>query len=160
MGGGHAVAELAEAICYKPEGRGFDSRYHWIFNPSSRTMALGSTQPLRETRTRNLPGGKGQPARKADLNSICEPIAQKNVGASTSHKPMGLHGLLQGELYLLLSPLRIKVTNSRWSVQIPKLLFMQYQVKDKITYLKMVKVGGSKNFNEIHLNYVECTLYI
>jgi hypothetical protein len=34
------------AICYKPEGRGFDSRLgHWIFffywpNPSSRTMAL------------------------------------------------------------------------------------------------------------------------
>jgi hypothetical protein len=25
-GGGHAVAELVEALCYKPEGRGFDSR--------------------------------------------------------------------------------------------------------------------------------------
>jgi hypothetical protein len=31
-------------------------------NPSSCTMALGSTQPLRETSTRNLPGGKGRPA--------------------------------------------------------------------------------------------------
>jgi hypothetical protein len=29
-------------------------------------MALGSTQPLTETSTRNLPGGKGRPARKAD----------------------------------------------------------------------------------------------
>jgi hypothetical protein len=34
----------------------------WIFffnilNPSSRTMALGSTQPLTEMSTRNLPGG-------------------------------------------------------------------------------------------------------
>jgi hypothetical protein len=28
-------------------------------NPSSRTMALGSTQPLREMSTRNLPGVKG-----------------------------------------------------------------------------------------------------
>jgi hypothetical protein len=28
-------------------------------NPSSRTMALGSTQPLTEMSTRNLPGGKG-----------------------------------------------------------------------------------------------------
>jgi hypothetical protein len=27
-------------------------------NPSSRTMALGSTQPLTEMSTRNLPGGK------------------------------------------------------------------------------------------------------
>jgi hypothetical protein len=33
----------------------------WSFfnlpNPSSRTMALGSTQPLTEMSTRNLPGG-------------------------------------------------------------------------------------------------------
>jgi hypothetical protein len=39
-------------------------------------MAQGSTQPLKEMSTRNLPGGKGQPARKADnLTAICEPIA-------------------------------------------------------------------------------------
>ena len=30
MGGGHAVAQLVEALRYKPEGRGFDSRLcHW-----------------------------------------------------------------------------------------------------------------------------------
>jgi hypothetical protein len=69
--------------------------------PSSRTMALGSTQPLREMSTRNLPGGEGRPARKADnLTAICEPIVYKNMGASTSHSPMGLHGPLQGYLYL------------------------------------------------------------
>jgi hypothetical protein len=34
---------------------------HWIFQfNSSRTMALGSTQPLTEMNTRNLPGGKGR----------------------------------------------------------------------------------------------------
>jgi hypothetical protein len=44
-------------------------------NPSSRTMALGSTQPLTEMSTRNLPGGKGRPAHKTDnLTAICEPI--------------------------------------------------------------------------------------
>jgi hypothetical protein len=38
-------------------------------------MALGSTQPLTETSTRNFPGGKGRPARKADnLTATCEPI--------------------------------------------------------------------------------------
>jgi hypothetical protein len=38
------------------------------------SMALGSTQPLTEMSTRNLPGGKGRPARKADnLTAICEP---------------------------------------------------------------------------------------
>jgi hypothetical protein len=45
-------------------------RFHII-----RTMALGSTQPLTEMSTRNLPGGKGWPVRKADkLTAICEPI--------------------------------------------------------------------------------------
>jgi hypothetical protein len=41
-------------------------------------MALGSTQPLREMSTRNLPGGKKQPARWADnLAAICEPNVRK-----------------------------------------------------------------------------------
>jgi hypothetical protein len=36
-------------------------------------MALGLTQPLTEMSTRNLSGGKWQPARKADnLTAICE----------------------------------------------------------------------------------------
>jgi hypothetical protein len=39
----------------------------------SRIMPLGSTHPLREISTRNLSGGKGRPARKADLTAICEP---------------------------------------------------------------------------------------
>jgi hypothetical protein len=38
-------------------------------------MALESTQPLTDMSTRNLSGGKGWPARKADnLTAICEPI--------------------------------------------------------------------------------------
>jgi hypothetical protein len=37
-------------------------------------MAQGSTQPLTEMSTSNLPGGKGRPARKADnFTAICEP---------------------------------------------------------------------------------------
>jgi hypothetical protein len=64
-------------------------------------MALGSTQPLTEMSTRNIPGGKGRLARGADnLTAICEPICLESVGASTSHNPMGLHDLLQGYLYL------------------------------------------------------------
>jgi hypothetical protein len=43
-------------------------------NPSSLTMALGSTQPLTEMSTRNLPGGKKRPAHKADnLAAVYEP---------------------------------------------------------------------------------------
>jgi hypothetical protein len=37
-----------------------------IPNYSSRTMALGSTQPLKEISTRNLPGGKMRSTRRAD----------------------------------------------------------------------------------------------
>jgi hypothetical protein len=45
---------------------------------SSRTMALGSTQPLTEMSTRNLPGDKGLPARRADNHTaICYPIVWK-----------------------------------------------------------------------------------
>jgi hypothetical protein len=54
---------VVKALRYKPAGRGFDSGwYHWFFqlyNPSGRTMAKGSTQPLTEMFTRLFPGGKG-----------------------------------------------------------------------------------------------------
>jgi hypothetical protein len=44
-------------------------------NPSSRIMGLGSTNHLTEMSTRNLVGGKGWPARKADnFAAICELI--------------------------------------------------------------------------------------
>jgi hypothetical protein len=47
-------------------------------NPSSRTMALGSTQRLTEMSTRNFPGGKKQPACSAgNLASIYEPNVWK-----------------------------------------------------------------------------------
>jgi hypothetical protein len=43
-------------------------------NPSSRTIFLGSTQPLTEMSTRNFPGEQKRPARRADnLAAICEP---------------------------------------------------------------------------------------
>jgi hypothetical protein len=63
------------------EGRGFGFRRDNFFfngytrNFSSRITALGSTEPLTEMNTRNLPGGKGRPAPKADsLTTVCEPI--------------------------------------------------------------------------------------
>jgi hypothetical protein len=44
-------------------------------NSSSLTVALGSTQPLTEMSTRNLPWDKGRPARRVDkFTAICEPI--------------------------------------------------------------------------------------
>jgi hypothetical protein len=59
-------------------------------NPSSRTMALGSTQPLTEMSTRILRAGKAD-----NLTASVSRLSGQNVGASTSHNPMGLHSLLQ-----------------------------------------------------------------
>jgi hypothetical protein len=49
-----------------------------------RTMTLGFAEPLTETSTRNLPGGKALPERRVDnLNAICEPtICLTNLRAS------------------------------------------------------------------------------
>jgi hypothetical protein len=64
-------------------------------------MALVSTQPLTEMSTRNIPGGEGRPARKADnLTAIYEPIVYK------MWEPQHLTALwvstVQGYLYLYL----------------------------------------------------------
>jgi hypothetical protein len=82
---GHAVAQLVEALRYKPEGRGFDSRWFhcnfYLHIPSSRTTALESAQPLTEISTRNIYRGKGGryvglttlPSSCADCHEIWEP---------------------------------------------------------------------------------------
>jgi hypothetical protein len=56
----------------------FPMRSFNFLNLYSCNMALVSTEPLTEMSTRNLPGGKGWPARKANnLTTICEPIVEK-----------------------------------------------------------------------------------
>jgi hypothetical protein len=53
-------------------------------------MALGSTQPLTEMSTRNLPGSKGWPVRKADsLTAICERFVKKKCGSLDVSQPYG-----------------------------------------------------------------------
>jgi hypothetical protein len=65
-------------------------------------MALEATQPLTEMSTRNLPGGKGRPARKADnLTAICETIVYKMW---EPRRLMGLHGLLRNSFTFYLLP--------------------------------------------------------
>jgi len=61
----HAMAQLVEALRCKPEGGGFSlvpsgvtGSVHWL-NPSGHSVALGSTQPLRESNTRNISWGGG-----------------------------------------------------------------------------------------------------
>jgi hypothetical protein len=55
-------------------------------NPSSRIMALESNQPLTEMSTRNLPGGKKRPTRRADIfAAIYEPNVRKSGSLNLSH---------------------------------------------------------------------------
>jgi hypothetical protein len=65
-------------------------------NPSSRTMALESTQSLTEMSTRNLPMGKKRPAVGLTILPPSINRMSENVGASTSRNPKDLPGLLQG----------------------------------------------------------------
>jgi hypothetical protein len=53
-------------------------------------LALGSTQPLKEMSTSNLPEGKWRPARKADnLIAICEPTVYRKCGSLDVSQPYG-----------------------------------------------------------------------
>jgi hypothetical protein len=63
-------------------------------NPSSRTTALESTQPVTEMSTRNCLGGK-KSCRRVGMTTLPPSVSRmsENVGASTSHNPKGLHGL-------------------------------------------------------------------
>jgi hypothetical protein len=57
-------------------------------------VSMRSTQPLTGVSTRNIPGGKGRPARKADnLTDIYEQIVYKMWEPRPLTNPMGLRGL-------------------------------------------------------------------
>jgi hypothetical protein len=62
---------VVKALCYKPEGHGFETQtgegnFFNLPTLSGRITALESTQPLTEMSTRNLPRDKGWPACKAN----------------------------------------------------------------------------------------------
>jgi hypothetical protein len=74
----------------------------WIFfnlpNPSSCTVTLESTQPLNRNEYQESSWGakNGWCVKLTTLLASVSQLSRENVGASTSHDPMGLHGLLQG----------------------------------------------------------------
>jgi hypothetical protein len=73
-----------------------------LYNPSGRTMALGSTKPLTEMSTRNISWGWRRPVRRADNLTTFMCRLSRNLGASTSWKPEGLSRPVMGLLYLYL----------------------------------------------------------
>jgi len=99
---GHAVAQMVEATSRKVAGsipNGVNGIFYW-HNPSGRTMALGSTQPLTEMSTRNIFKGERRPVRKADNLTTFMCQLSWNLGVSTSWKPQGLSRPVMGLLYL------------------------------------------------------------
>ena len=60
--------------------------FHW-YNPSERTTALGSTQPLKEISTRRISWGKGGRCSLTNLPPLC--AAVMNLGTLTSWNPLG-----------------------------------------------------------------------
>ena len=84
------MALLVEALHHKLESHRFDFGIFYWLNPSSCTMAQGSTQPLTEMNTRNISWGVKAAGVLADnLTNITCQLSQ-NMGASTSWNPLGL----------------------------------------------------------------------
>ena len=75
---------------------GVTVNYHW-HNPSGRTMALGSTQPVTEM---NISWGQRRPVRRADNLTTFMCRLSWNLGTSTSWNPQGLFRPLLGLVYL------------------------------------------------------------
>jgi hypothetical protein len=69
-------------------------------NPSCRTMALGSTQPLTEMSTFIFHEGQRRPVPRADNLTIFMCPVSKIRGASTSWSLRGVSGPAEGQLYL------------------------------------------------------------
>jgi hypothetical protein len=66
-------------------------------------MALGSAEPLTEMSTWDITEGGGVKSGRRVMLTNSPPsmsqMSRENVGISMSHNPMGLHGLLQKELF-------------------------------------------------------------
>jgi hypothetical protein len=88
--------------------------------PSSLAMALGSTW---------VPGiflwvKGGRRVKLTTSPPSVSRLSRENVGASTSHNPMGLYGLLQGQLYCFLLTWgiqvfpKIQVCNTEWATSV------------------------------------------
>jgi hypothetical protein len=78
----HVVAQMVRALCYKTDGN-----FHW-HNPSGRTMAVASIQPLKEMSNRDNSWVWRWPVPTADLTTFRCPLSW-NLGTSKLLEPPG-----------------------------------------------------------------------
>jgi hypothetical protein len=104
-------------------------------------MALGSTQPLTEMSTRNLPGGKKQPAYKAETSPPSVIRMSEFVGASTSRNPKGLHGLYRENFTLPFH--RLTLAQFHETLEIKYNLLLQIIIPLILLLLQEEKFGDS-----------------
>jgi hypothetical protein len=92
---------VVEALCYKPEVAASspdEVDFSIDLMLPATLWPLGSTEPLTEMSTKML----------TTLPPSVSRLCIKNMGASTSHNPMGLHGLLHG--WFTFNQLSVSVT--------------------------------------------------
>jgi hypothetical protein len=100
-------------------------------------MAPGSTKPLTERSTRKeyqdsswgVKGGRR--IRLTTLPPSVSRLSRESVGASTSHNPMGLHSLLQGQLLLFRKLGHFRTICYIWHVDWTEEIYNKMQIPRK-----------------------------
>ena len=100
----HMVAQLVEALCYKLEGRRFDSRWCHSKFSLSQSFQPHNGPGVESASDRRVPGispGGAGGGRRADNLTTFMCRLSWNLGASSSWNPQGLSRTVMGLLYHL-----------------------------------------------------------
>jgi hypothetical protein len=115
---GYAVAQLVEALRYKPEGRGFISRWGNWLNPSGHTVGLESTRPLTEISSSNICWGKGgRCVGQTPLPPSCAVV--RNSGCLNPSIPKVFSKPVTGYRYLYAPNLEVILPSATWGLVVP-----------------------------------------
>ena len=129
---GHAVAQLVEALRYKSEGRGFDSRWcqwSYSFRPHC-GPGVDSASNRNEYHEYFLV--VEETLRRADNLTTFMCRLSWNVGASTSRNPQGLSRPVMGLIYLCFFLYVLSCTSkctSKYRICIQNMIFLSWWIE-------------------------------